>query len=183
MSRKVQRFNKPMFYEEMNSDLAHWRDLGYNVVVQGEPLRLQGVDLPPLWRWFDETVQALRVARFGCAGCAKPTPVAVLELIGDEAGGERVAVVTYQQRRRTDTSREVVMARAVLHVAPPGSECRHGTMIAHVGDAPVVTFCRGCGDQPIAWQAVADTIRNGPGGWTATAADVRLAPRRLVPLR
>ena len=45
-----------------------------------------------------------------------------------------------------------------------------------------LTFCRRCGDQPIAWQAVADTIRNGPGGWTATAADVRRAPRRLVPL-
>ncbi len=184
MSRKVARYGLPWAYEGMSADPVHWRDLGYDVVVRGEPLTLQGVDLPPLWRWFERGTApyALRVARFGCGGCAKPTPVAVLELVRDEAGvGEPVAVLTAQLRRVHGSSREVVMCRALLHLPAPGAVCTHGPLIAHPGDEPVTTFCRRCGDQPVSWSTVVKTIR-AAGGWAVTEADLR-SMSRLVPLR
>lgn len=185
MSRKVVRYELPWAYEGMDTDPVHWRNLGYQVVVEGEPLHMEGVDLPPLWRWFDRAskVHALRLARFGCVGCSKPTPVAILEIVRDEAGiGEPVAVVTYQQRRARGESREVVVCRAVLHLTAPGAECSHGPLVAHPGDEPVTTFCRGCGDQPIPWATVVQTIRRA-GGWVVVEADLKSSPRRLVSLR
>lgn len=184
MSRKVARFELGA-YEGMSEDPVYWRDLGYRVVIEGEQLELQGVDLPPLWEWFDpaDAPHALRVARFGCAGCSKPSPVARLQIVRDDAGiGEPVAVVTYQQRRRHAASREVVLAHAVLHVPPPGAKCKHGPLIAHPGDKPVTTFCRGCGDQSIPWSAVVETIR-GAGGWSLSEADLKASARRIVSLR
>ena len=185
MSRKVVRYELPWAYEGMDTDPVHWRNLGYQVVVEGEPLHMEGVDLPPLWRWFtrEDNPHALRVARFGCAGCSKPTPVAILEIVRDDPGrAEPVAVVTYQQSRARGVSREVVVCRAVLHLPAPGTNCQHGRLLAHPSDAPVTTFCRGCGDQSIPWARVVETIRRA-GGWGVTEADLKPSRDRVVSLR
>lgn len=184
MSRKVSQVPLPWAYEGLGEDPAHWRDLGYDVVVHGEPLTIHGVDLPPLWRWFDRANNpyTLRILRFGCARCS--TPVAEVKIVRDEPGvGEPVAAVTYQQSARVGLSREVVVRRALLHLPAPGGACRHGPLVAHVDDVPVTTFCRGCGPQLVPWEQVTAAIERA-GGWEVTEDDLRsTARRRLVRLR
>jgi hypothetical protein len=169
----------------MEADLAYWRDNGYSAIVERvkPPSLAPGVEAPPLYRWFDPRadVERVRVARFGCARCSESAAVAVIEIVRDTQGSaEPVTVVTYQQRRRRGADREVRVRRATLHMPSRGTKCMHGPLLAHMDDESVTTFCHGCGELPIPWALVVDTIRNA-GGWRTCAS--KLKPKRVVWLR
>lgn len=184
MSQRIRRFTPPSFaWVGTQDDPDYRRDLGYRLILENEQYVEQGgPDFSALWEWFhhDERLTKIWLARLRCRECHGGEPVAVVALVrsADRAEVEPVAVVHYQQRRRDDTSAEVVAFRAVLHNPQNSSDCRHGLLLAHADDPPPLTYCRAHGELPVRWSQVLDIIDDA-GGWSTR----RVARTRKLLLR
>ncbi len=169
------RKSAPWAWEGAAEDRAFWLGKGAETVLDGHALSLEGVELPPLWRWFDRSSPVWRepVARLFCRCGAGP--------VGDIArvwqqGREPVAEVRYQQREHRDDYSRMLVFRAVVHRSATG--CDHGSLILHDDDAAVVTHCR-VHDLTITGQAVARAV-GAVGGWEGDQEAAPPRPRRVV---
>ena len=175
MSKKPVLHRAPWVWKGAASDLVFHRETGAEVVVDGDELVIEGVELAPLHRWFDRARPAWAdpVARLFCRCGAGP--VAVVSRIW-QPGSETVALVDYGQRRRTDRTGEATMHRAVLHLGR--EECSHGPLLLHPADV-LRPYCRRH-HPALPGQVVVDAVRRCEGGWSAAGPKSQPQPARVV---
>ncbi len=175
MTKKVREIHPaPWAWEGLERDPDYWLRVGAGVVLQGDQLSIQGVDLPPLWSWFDQTrpVPADKVARLFCH-CGTG-PLGLVWRVW-QPGRETVAKVTYLQRRTSGRGDQMVELSAVLHLE--AEDCRHGPLLLH-RTGRLRVHCRSHDLTLTGGQIVGAVGSNG--GWTDATPDVPPSPRRLV---
>ncbi len=175
MTRKVRRRSPaPFAWRGALSEIEFTRRQGADVVVDGTELLVEGVEIPPLWRWFDRSqpLWAEPVARVFCH-CGSG-PIAAVERLWQN-GRESVARITYQQRAHVGDGREMLRFRAVLH--PKTEHCRHGRLVMHPEEF-VTVHCR-LHDSTLTGMVVVRSVI-AAGGWSGSTDREPPRVRRVV---
>ncbi len=169
MSRKVRSIGPAPYFRDPLS-ATYFRQLGFDAVLGGDELWLQGVDLPPVWQWFDlaQPVHGDKVARLFCQ-CGKG-PIGLVWRVW-QPGAETVAKVTYIHRAKSG----MVERQAILHVNIDG--CRHGPLLLHPADQ-LEAHCR-LHNVALPGATVVDLVRR-QGGWGHDTPAEPPPPRRVV---
>ena len=174
MSKRIKRLvSPPTAWEGCLSDPVFHRDTGEDVVLQGSELRIEGTDVAPLWRWFDQSqsIWAEPVAYLVCD--IDRTRLGTIERVW-QPGRDPVARITYQQRRLLNDGSEMNVFRALLH--RPSEHCSHGALVMHPADS-IEIACRSHGVL-LPGHRIVDAVKHS-GGWVGDVAADPPQPRRV----
>lgn len=172
-NRANQRRAAPFIWSGAASEPEFWLRTGAESIVNG--VELQGLPIPPLWKWFDRNRPAYRepVARLFCH-CGSG-PVGDIARIWQD-GREPVAEVRYQQRREHQDYSQMTTFRAIFH--PSQDACGHGPLMLHdTSEDGVITHCR-VHDLRIDGHVVAGSV-GAVGGWSGSLDGDPPRPRRV----
>lgn len=175
MSKPVRhRRFAPFAWQGAFEDKTFWLRTGADAVVRGHSLSVEGVDLPPLWRWFDHSrsVWSENVARLFCH-CGSG-PVADIARVWQD-GREPVAFVRYQQRELVGDHSRMLIFSAVFHRGD--DVCCHGPLLLHEGGT-VTAHCR-VHDLEVTSEVVFRSLGQA-GGWCGNLTADPMKPKRVV---